>query len=54
MGLRILTDYLNGNVYYKVDYETHNLVRAKNQLKLVKSIQENYETMQQITETVFK
>ena len=53
MGLRILTDYLNGNIYYKVDYETHNLVRAKNQFKLVKSIQENYKTMQQITATVF-
>ena len=53
MGLRILTDYLNNNVYYKVDYETHNLVRAKNQFKLVKSIQENYKTMQQITEKVF-
>lgn len=53
MGLRILTDYLNNNIYYKVDYETHNLVRAKNQFKLVKSIQENYETMKQITEKVF-
>jgi len=53
MGLRILTDYLNNNIYYKVDYETHNLVRAKNQFKLVKSIQENYKTMQQITATIF-
>jgi Ser/Thr protein kinase RdoA (MazF antagonist) len=54
MGLRILTDYLNNNVYYKVDYETHNLVRAKNQFKLVKSIQENYQAMQRITEKTFK
>ena len=54
MGLRILTDYLNNNIYYKVDYETHNLVRAKNQFKLVKSIQENYQTMQLITEKTFK
>jgi len=53
MGLRILTDYLNRNVYYKVDYETHNLVRAKNQFKLVRSIQENYKNMQQITQKVF-
>ncbi len=54
MGLRILTDFLNNNIYYKVDYETHNLVRAKNQFKLVKSIQENYQTMQLITEKTFK
>ncbi len=53
MGLRILTDYLNGNIYYKVDYETHNLIRAKNQFKLVKSIKDHYETMQQITNQVF-
>jgi thiamine kinase-like enzyme len=53
MGLRFLTDYLNDNIYYKVGYKTHNLVRAKNQFKLVKTIQENYKTIQQITETVF-
>lgn len=54
MGLRFLTDYLNNNIYYKVDYETHNLVRAKNQFKLVKSIQENYTIIEQITEQIFK
>ena len=53
MGLRILTDYLNGNVYYKVDYETHNLIRAKNQFQLVKSIQKNYQTLKQITQSIF-
>ena len=53
MGLCFLTDYLNGNIYYKVDYKVHNLVRAKNQFKLVKSIQENFKSMQQITEKVF-
>ena len=29
-GLRALTDYLNGNIYYKVDYETQNLDRCRN------------------------
>tara|TARA_B100000945_G_scaffold313794_1_gene310408 strand:- start:591 stop:1646 length:1056 start_codon:yes stop_codon:yes gene_type:complete len=29
-GLRALTDYLNGNIYYKVTYPKQNLVRAKN------------------------
>ena len=28
-GLRALTDYLNGNVYYKVNYENQNLDRCK-------------------------
>ena len=35
MALRFLTDYLNNDVYYKTNYEDHNLVRAKNQLKLI-------------------
>ena len=31
-GIRFLTDYLNGNIYFKVDYVTQNLVRSNNQL----------------------
>jgi len=49
MGLRILTDYLNNNIYYKVDYPEHNLVRAKNQFKLVENIQLNYDILKEIT-----
>ena len=33
-GMRFLTDYLRGDVYFKVDYPTHNLVRARTQLAL--------------------
>ena len=35
MGVRFLTDYLAGNIYYKVSYPTHNLVRARNQFRLL-------------------
>jgi len=35
-GVRFLTDYLNGDVYYRTGYEDHNLVRARAQLKLAK------------------
>ena len=52
-GLRFLTDFLNGSIYYKTEYETHNLVRARNQFKLVESIQENYVTMEQLTKEIF-
>ena len=34
MGIRFLTDYLNGNVYFSCSYPDHNLVRAKNQITL--------------------
>jgi len=33
--IRFLTDYLNGNTYYTIDYPEHNLNRAKVQLKLL-------------------
>lgn len=34
-ALRFLTDYLNGDTYYKTRYPEHNLVRARNQLSLL-------------------
>ena len=40
MALRFLTDYLNGDVYYHTDYSEHNLVRARNQIRLVKDMDE--------------
>lgn len=35
---RFLTDYINGDTYYKIKYPEHNLVRAKNQLALYESV----------------
>ena len=40
MAVRFLTDYLNGDVYYKTEYEEHNLVRARCQLKVCELFQE--------------
>ncbi|SNS31656.1 Phosphotransferase enzyme family protein [Belliella buryatensis] len=40
MGLRFLTDYLNGNIYYQIKYENQNYDRAKNQMYLLKSLQQ--------------
>ncbi|MBI4684130.1 MAG: aminoglycoside phosphotransferase family protein [Nitrospirae bacterium] len=42
LGLRFFTDYLEGNVYFKVRHEKHNLVRSLIQFKLTESI-ESYE-----------
>jgi serine/threonine protein kinase len=41
MALRFLTDYLNNDIYYKTDFEDHNLVRSKNQFKLLESFNLN-------------
>jgi Ser/Thr protein kinase RdoA (MazF antagonist) len=39
MALRMLTDFLNGDVYYQTKYPDHNLVRAKNQFKLLEELE---------------
>ena len=37
---RFLADYLEGDTYYKISYPDHNLVRARTQIKAVKSMEE--------------
>lgn len=37
-GIRFLSDYLDGDVYFHTSYPEHNLVRARNQFKLVSDI----------------
>ncbi len=39
-ALRFLTDFLKGDVYYPIQYPTHNLIRAGNQLTLLKRFEE--------------
>ena len=43
--VRFLTDYINGDTYYKIKYPEHNLVRAKNQLMLYRSVRKHDEEM---------
>ncbi len=40
-GVRFLTDYLRGDVYFKVHHPEHNLHRARTQFALVQSIEDN-------------
>ena len=39
--VRFLTDYINGDTYYKIKYPEHNLVRTKAQFKLLQSVEEH-------------
>ncbi|MBB4034519.1 Ser/Thr protein kinase RdoA (MazF antagonist) [Dysgonomonas hofstadii] len=48
--LRFLMDYIDGDNYYKVKDETHNLVRTRAQYKLLQSMEENYGKMCTIVE----
>ena len=47
-GMRFLTDYLNGDTYFRIHREHHNLDRCRTQLKLVADIEEKLPTMQAI------
>ncbi len=47
-GIRFLTDYLNGDTYFKIHREHHNLDRARNQFKLVADITEKEAELAQI------
>ena len=49
-GMRFLTDYLQGDVYFKTAYKEHNLVRCRTQFKLVEEMDKNWENMKKIVE----
>ena len=44
-GIRFLTDYLNGDTYFRTSYTQHNLDRARNQFKLVADMEEKMDQM---------
>lgn len=50
IGIRFLTDYLNGDVYFRTTYPTHNLDRARNQFKLVADGEAKYDELCAIVE----
>ena len=47
-AVRFLTDYINGNTYYKIQYPTHNLVRTRAQWKLYEEAVKCLPEMKQI------
>jgi len=51
-GLRFLTDYLQGDTYFKIHREGHNLDRCRTQFALVKSIEDRHDTLQKYVDAV--
>lgn len=47
-ALRFLTDYLRGDVYYKIAYPEQNLLRTRNQLALFEALKEHENTLDKI------
>ncbi len=52
VGIRFLTDHLEGDGYFKVHRPAQNLDRCRNQFALVKSITEQEEAMNRVVERV--
>jgi hypothetical protein len=48
IAVRFLTDYIDGDNYFKIHHELHNLQRSRAQLSLVMSMEEQYENMKRI------
>ena len=44
-GIRFLTDYLDGDHYFRIHYPEQNLDRTRTQFKLVKDMEEQFEAM---------
>lgn len=45
--VRFLTDHLNGDIYYKINYPGHNLVRTRAQFRLLESVESHMTEMQE-------
>ena len=46
--MRFLADHLNGDKYFRVHREGHNLDRARTQFELVRHMEENWQNMADI------
>jgi hypothetical protein len=52
IGIRFLTDYLEGDVYFKTHREGHNLDRCRTQFKLVESIEGQMDKMMELLNSI--
>ncbi|MDZ7739750.1 MAG: aminoglycoside phosphotransferase family protein [Bacteroidales bacterium] len=49
MGLRFLTDYIEGDIYYKIHKKDHNIIRSRAQFRLVESFEKHADKMRAVT-----
>ena len=50
IGLRFLTDYLQGDIYFKTHREGQNIDRCRKQFKMIQSMDDQMDAMQKIVE----
>mgnify|MGYP001809574686 FL=1 len=54
IGLRFLTDYIEGDQYFNISFPKHNLQRAKAQFALVQSMENCSKTMKEVVMNYFR
>jgi hypothetical protein len=54
IGLRDLTDYIDGDHYYRINHPNHNLQRARSQFRLLETIEEKFDQMKRIISEIVK
>ncbi len=52
-GIRFLTDHINGDTYYHIDYAGQNLDRARTQLKLVEDMEKKLPEIMAILQSIY-
>ena len=52
-GMRFLTDYIDGDVYFRVAYPDHNLDRCHTQFALVADMERKFEEMKEISRRAY-
>ena len=54
LAMRFRTDYIDGDLYFKVRSPEHNLIRARAQMKLLTDIEKKSEEMDKVIEELLK
>jgi serine/threonine protein kinase len=52
IGLRFLTDHIDGDHYFRIHFPGHNLQRARSQFRLLETMEEKFEQMKNIVERI--
>jgi hypothetical protein len=54
MAVRFVTDYLQGDTYYRIQHADHNLQRCRAQLALVRLLEASHEAMAASADDIIK
>jgi hypothetical protein len=46
LAMRFLTDYIDGDLYFKIKSPDHNLVRARAQMALLRDVEQKFDALQ--------